>query len=110
VRRAIAGYLRVGNIVCAVAGLLLGWIADLRRIAVLDLTVQRPGSLPQAQAPCSGTVADRVSGQFVNGQDHVFGPVFRQPGLTGMAPYARSQRVERAGIERQIKNRADWPV
>ncbi len=89
---------------------LLGWIVGRWRIAVLDLAVQRPGSLPKAQAPCSGTVANRISGQFVNGQDHIFGSVFGQPCLTGMAPYARSQRVEGAGIERQIKNRADWSV
>jgi hypothetical protein len=94
----------------SVAGSLLGWIVGRWRITVLDLAVQRPGSLPKAQAPGTGTVANRVSGQFVNGQDHVFDPVFGQPGLTGMAPYARPQRVERAGIERQIKNRADWPV
>jgi hypothetical protein len=53
-------------------------------------------------------MVNRVSGQFVNGEDHVFGPVFRQPGLTGMGPYARSQRVERAGIEGQIQNRDGW--
>jgi hypothetical protein len=93
-----------------VAGSLLSWIVGRWRIAVLNLTVQRPGTLPKAQAPCSGTVANRVSGKFVNGQDHVFGPVFGQPCLTGMAPHARSQRVERAGIERQVKNRADWSV
>jgi hypothetical protein len=110
VRRGITGYLRVGNIACAVAGPLPGWIVGRRRIAVLDQAVQRPGSLPKAQAPCSGTVANRVGGKFVNGQNHVFGPVFGQPGLTGMAFYARSQRVERAGIERQIKNGADWSV
>jgi hypothetical protein len=93
-----------------VAGSLLGWMAGRWRITVLDLTVQRTGSLPKAQVPCSGTVANRVSGKFVNGQNHVFGPVFGQPCLTGMALYARTQRVERAGIERQIKNGADWSV
>jgi hypothetical protein len=91
-----------------VAGSLLGWILGRRRIAVLDLTVQRPGSPPQMQASGSGTVANRISGQFVNGQDHVFGPVFRQPCPTGMALYARSQRVERARIEHQIQSRGDW--
>jgi len=45
-------------------------------------------------------MVNRVGGQLVNGQDHVLGPVFRQPGLTGMSLYSRSQRVERAGIER----------
>jgi hypothetical protein len=53
-------------------------------------------------------MVNRVGSQFVNGQDQVFGPVFRQPCLTGTCLYARSQRAERAGIERQIQNRGGW--
>jgi len=54
-------------------------------------------------------MVNRVSSQFVNGQDHVFGPVFRQPGLTGMGPaptephYQRGPRVNHPAAHPDFK-------
>ncbi len=53
-------------------------------------------------------MVNRVSGPFVNGQHHVFGPVCGQPGPAGVSLKARSQRVQRTGIERQIQDRRGW--
>jgi hypothetical protein len=82
-----------------VAGRLTG-VPGPERVAILNLTVQRPGELPDPQPSRAGAVINRVGGQLVNGQDDVLGPGFGQACLAGMSLNSCSQCVERAGIER----------
>jgi len=79
-----------------------GRIAGRQR-TIVNLAVQRSGTLPYPQPPCSRAVADGVGRQFVNGQDHIPGPALRQPRVTGPSLDLYPQCVQRAGIERQIK-------
>ena len=50
-------------------------------------------------------MTNRVGGQLVNDQDDVLGPGLGQACLAGPGPDPGAQRVQRAGIERQVQDR-----
>ena len=66
---------RVG---CAVAaGRVPGGIFGSRRITIVNLTAQFPDQIPYAQPSRPRAMADGVGRQFVNGKNHIRGPVLR---------------------------------
>jgi hypothetical protein len=80
-----------------------GGIFGPRRITVVNLAAQFPDQIPNAQPSRPRAMADGVGRQFVNGKDHVRGPVLREARPAGLDEDFRTKRMKRARIKLLVK-------